>query len=115
LNKKDLTNECKETILPMGIYQIKNIINEKIFIGSSKCVHGMINRNFYELIYGLHMNEDMQKDFNDVGETNFTSEVLEYLEPNDDIGYDYTEELKILESIWLEKLQPYNDKGYNSK
>jgi hypothetical protein len=61
------------------------------------------------------MNKDMQKDFNDVGETNFTSKVLEYLKPNNDIGYDYTEELNILESMWLEKLQPYNDKGYNSK
>ena len=115
MNKKELTNKYKETIQPMGIYQIKNIINGKIFIGRAKNIRGIINSNKFQLINGLHKNKDMQKDFKEVGETDFTFEVLDYLKPNDDIGYDYTEELKILESMWLEKLQPYNDKGYNSK
>ena len=115
MNKKELTNKYKETIQPMGIYQIKNLKNGKIFIGSAKNIHGKINSNKFQLVNGLHLKKEMQKDFNDVGEINFTFEVLDYLKPNDDIGHDYAEELKILENMWLDKLKPYNDNGYNSK
>ena len=61
------------------------------------------------------MNKEMQRDFNDVGEAGFAFEVLDYLAPKEDIGHDYMEELKILENMWLEKLMPYGDKGYNSQ
>jgi hypothetical protein len=115
LNKKELKNKYIETIQPMGIYQIKNNINGKIFIGRGKNIQGTINRNMFQLKSGLHANKDMQKDFNDVGEACFTYEVLDYLKPKEDNNYDYTEELKILESMWLEKLKPYNENGYNSK
>jgi hypothetical protein len=37
------------------------------------------------------------------------------LELRDDINYDYTEDLAALEELWLEKLKPYDDRGYNSR
>ena len=98
----------------MGIYQIKNITNGKIFIGKAKNIQGTINRNMFQLKNGLHSNKDMQKDFIEVGEGNFIFEVLDLLKPNEDANYDYNDELNILEVMWLEKLQPYNNKGYNS-
>ena len=115
MNKKELKNKYIETTQPMGIYQIKNKHNGKIFIGRSNNLQGIINRNIFQLKSGLHANKDMQKDFNDVGEAYFTCEILDYLKPKEDNIYDYTEELKILESMWLEKLKPYNENGYNSK
>jgi group I intron endonuclease len=115
LNKKILKNEYKDIIQPMGIYQIKNNNNGKIFIGRAKNIKGTLNKHLFQLKNRLHSNKDMQKDFNDVGETHFTFIVLDYLKPKEDINYDYTEELKILESMWLEKLNPFNEKGYNSK
>ena len=115
MNKKVLKNKYIETIQPMGIYQIKNNINGKIFIGKGINIQGLINRNIFQLKSGLHTNKDMQKDFNDAGEAYFTYEVLDYLKPKEDNDCDYTEELKILESMWLEKLKPYNENGYNSK
>jgi len=115
MNKKELKNKYIGTIQPMGIYQIKNNNNGKIFIGRGKNIQGIINRNIFQLKSGLHANKDMQKDFNDVGEAYFTYEVLDYLKPKEDNNYDNTEELKILESMWLEKLKPYNENGYNSK
>jgi hypothetical protein len=30
-----------------------------------------------------------------------------------DLNYDYTEEFKTLEAMWIEKLQPFGEKGYN--
>ncbi|MFH2044111.1 MAG: GIY-YIG nuclease family protein [Pseudomonadota bacterium] len=115
MNRKELINEYKQTIQPMGIYQIRNRINGKIFIGSSKDLKGIINRNKFQLKNGLHMNTAMQNEFNEGGEESFSFEILDQLNPRDDINGDYTDELKMLEEMWLEKLQPYNEKGYNPK
>ena len=99
----------------MGIYQIKNMKNGKIYIGSSKNLQGKINSHKFQLKNGLHVNKEMQKDFNDIGEENFSFDIVDQLKQKEDVNYDYTEELKILEEMWLEKLQPYNEKGYNTK
>ncbi|MGB8657997.1 MAG: GIY-YIG nuclease family protein [Candidatus Zixiibacteriota bacterium] len=115
MNKKEMTKKYKQTIQPMGIYQIKNMKNGKIYIGSAKDLRGKINSNKFQLKNGLHLNKEMQKDFSEIGEEGFSFEVLDYLKPKEDSNYDYTEELKVLEDMWLEKLQPYNEKGYNTK
>jgi hypothetical protein len=41
--------------------------------------------------------------------------VLEYLKPGDDPDYDVRGDLDVLEELWLEKLEPYGEKGYNKK
>jgi len=99
----------------MGVYQIRNTTNGKIFIGSAKNVHGKLNSHKFQLVTGLHIIKEMQNDFRDVGEAGFTFEVLDFLKPKDEVDYDYTEELMILENMWLEKLNPYGDNGYNSR
>ena len=115
MNKKELRENYKQTIRPMGIYQIRNMKNGKIFLGSAKDLHGIINSNKFQLKNGLHFNKEMQKDFNEVGEDSFSFDILDYLKPKEDLNHDYTEELKMFEDMWLEKLQPYNSKGYNTK
>jgi group I intron endonuclease len=115
IDKKELKKKYKETLTPMGIYQIKNLVNGKIFIGSSKNLPGKINSNRFQLQMGSHMNKELQKDFVSSGENNFFFGILDYLEPKEDPKYDYTEDLKVLEEMWLEKLQPYAGNGYNIK
>jgi group I intron endonuclease len=115
MNKKELINQYKQTILPMGIYQIKNNKNGKIFIGSAKNLPGRINSNKFQLRNGNHFNKEMQNEYNEIGEEMFSFDILDYLKPKEDLEYDYTEDLKTLESLWLENLQPYNEKGYNTK
>lgn len=114
MNKRELINKYKQTIQPMGIYQIRNIKNGRIYIGSAKDLRGRINSNKFQLKMGSHLNREMQKDFSEIGEKGFSFDVLDYLKPKEDLNYDYTEDLKILEEMWLEKIQPYNEKGYNS-
>ena len=115
MNKKELINKYKQTIQPMGIYQIKNMKNGKIYVGSAKDLRGKINSNKFQLKNDLHFNKEMQNDFNEIGEERFSFDILDYLKPREDLNYDYTEELKILEDMWLQKLQPFNEKGYNAK
>jgi hypothetical protein len=42
MDKKQLIKDYKRTIQPMGVYQIKNLVSGKIFIGSGKNLHGKI-------------------------------------------------------------------------
>ncbi len=112
-NKKELKKKYKETLPPMGIYQIKNLINGKIYVSSGKNLNGKSNSWKFQLNSGTHFNRELQSDFNKYGEDNFVFEIIDHLDPKEDLNYDYTEDLKILEEMWIEKLQPFGDKGYN--
>ena len=115
MDKKELKNNYKQAIQPMGIYQIRNTINGRVFLGSAKDLRGIINSNKFQLKGGLHRNKELQKDFNDVGDKGFAFEIVDYLEPGEGTSCDYSTELKTLEALWLEKLQPYEERGYNTR
>ncbi len=115
IDKKELKNKYKQTLPPMGIYQIKNLVNGKIFLGRSLNLHGKANSFKFQLRNGLHMNSELQKDYNQFGDKNFIFEVVDTLEPKEDLAYDYSEDLKVFEDMWMEKLQPYDENGYNKR
>ncbi|MGA9292402.1 MAG: GIY-YIG nuclease family protein [Ignavibacteriaceae bacterium] len=115
MDKKGLKNQYKQTLRPMGIFQIKNLANGKIFIGSSSNLKGKLNSIKFQLEMGSYINKELQKDFIQFGEKNFLFETIDTLEPKQDPGYDYAEDLKTLEEMWLEKLQPFIEKGYNKR
>jgi group I intron endonuclease len=112
-DRKKLKREYKDTIQPMGIYSISNLRNGKILIGSALDLKGKLNSIKFQLEMGSYINKELQKDFNLFGQNNFSFEILDYLEPKEDQGHNYAAELKVLEEIWLEKLQPYDLNGYN--
>ncbi len=113
-DRKELSKQYKQKIPLMGIYQIRNLINEKIYIGSSKNLQVFDNRHKFQLKLGSHQNKDLQDDYIKYGESNFVFEIIDYLPEKEDPAYDYTRDLKVLEELWLEKLQPFGGKGYNS-
>ena len=99
----------------MGIYQIKNTVNGKVLIGSSKNLPGILNRFRSELKLGSCRNMALQEEWKQFGSEAFEFKELEVLKPPDDPAYDSAEDLKILEELWAEKLTPYGDKGYNQE
>ena len=111
MNKKDLKREYKETKQPMGVFQIRNLTNEKVWISSSLNLAGIFNRYEFALKAGSHLNKVLQTDWNALGAEKFVFEVLEELESRD--GLDDRKELAFLEDLWLEKIQPYGERGYN--
>ncbi len=65
---------------------------------------------------GAHMNNDLQRDWSELGENAFAFEVLEVLKPpKDDPFFDAKKELKKLEEKWLNQLQPFGERGYNKQ
>lgn len=88
-----------------GIYQIRNIKNNKLYIGSSNDLYKRKSDHFYELRSNIHRNEHLQNAFNIYGEKNFIFEIIEFC--------DIKDKLKI-EQYWIDRLEVLNrDKGYN--
>jgi hypothetical protein len=115
VNKKEAIREYKLSHRPMGVFQIANKTNGKVFIDSSTNVPGKINRHKFALNHGSHASKSLQADWDALGEEAFEFETIEPVEPRDDPNYDYKADLAFLEDLWLEKLEPYRDKGYNER
>jgi hypothetical protein len=114
-NKKELRNEYKQTHTPMGIYQIRNLANDKVFVGSALNLPGILNSNKIQLKAGTHHNKKLQADWNEFGSESFVFEALDELAASAGSDVDYRAELAFLEDLWLEKLAPYGERGYNEK
>lgn len=100
---------------PMGIFQIRNAVSGKVLIGKSTDLPGIINRHRFELQMGGHMNKELQADWNRLGADAFAFEILDELTPRPEPDYNYAEDLSQLEAMWLDNLQPFDDRGYNSR
>ncbi len=61
------------------------------------------------------MSGDLQNDFTKFGEEKFVFEIVDTLEPNADLAHNYSGDLKVFLEMWMEKLQPYSEIGYNKR
>ncbi|WP_028391284.1 GIY-YIG nuclease family protein [Bacillus cihuensis] len=110
--RKELKQIYKETAIEAGVYQIKNIMNERIFIGSTPNLK-TLNGTKFMLETGGHKNKMLQEDWNHFGKNAFNFEVLEILKKKKEGYFDVKKELKKLEEKWLNDLQPFGERGYN--
>lgn len=68
-----------------GIYCIKNLINNKVYIGKSKNISERFKSHLYALKSDTHPNTHLQKSFNKHGECNFDFIVLNSFENIDEV------------------------------
>jgi hypothetical protein len=114
ISRKDIKRAYKERKKPAGVFQVKNTANGKVLLGSSLNLEGVFNSHRFRLSIGRHPNNDLQKDWNAYGPERFVFETLEVVQVKDDPNFDLEDELTLLEQIWLEKLQPFGERGYNT-
>jgi hypothetical protein len=115
MDKKAAKLAYKASRRPMGIFQIRNEVSGKIFVGSSMDLGAMFNRIRFQLFAGAHPNKELDADWRRLGADKFSFEVLEEIVPREDPNYDYKVDLETLEDLWLEKLEPYDERGYNER
>ena len=115
VDKKEEIKRYKNTHRQMGVFAIENTSDHKVLVGSSKDLVAIMNRYKTELGFGSCRNTALQKDWNALGEDAFDFKVLELLDPLEDPAYDPSEDLEFLENEWIEKLDPFDDKGYNKR
>lgn len=87
-----------------GIYQIRNLINNKIYVGSAINLIKRKNNHFSILKNNKHRNNKLQNSYNLYGENNFIFEVIEFVENKN----------KIIEheQYWIDRLNIVKY-GYN--
>ncbi|PAE37596.1 GIY-YIG nuclease family protein [Bacillus sp. 7884-1] len=113
--RKELKQQFKETSVEAGIYQIKNTINNKILVGSTKNLKTLNGITFMLETNGYTTNKELQKEWNQYGRDAFKIDILEKLKKDDGHYFNEKEALLALEEKWLEKLQPYGERGYHQK
>ena len=83
-----------------GIYRIRNLINNKFYIGSAVNLNKRKNQHFHYLRNNTHHNKPLQNSFNKYSEKNFIFEVM---------CYCYNEDLITNEQFYIDKYKPqYN-------
>lgn len=116
MNKEDRKNVKKKYQAidpPMGVFLIRNTVSDKVFVAAGRNLQGIINRHRFQLIAGSHPNKSLQTDWSQLGSQNFAFEILEEFIPPHDSDMDEEKELAFMEMLWLEKLQPFGERGYN--
>ena len=110
---KDLKEEYKIKKFKIGVFQIRNTVNEKIFVDGSVNLDAIWNRHRMELNFGNHRNEDMQKEWSAFGADHFRFEIISEIDQSDNSKTDYTKEVKQLTEMFIDELTPFGEKGYN--
>lgn len=88
-----------------GIYLIKNLINNKIYVGQSINVKTRISKHKSYLRSGSHENQHLQRAFNKYGESSFEFVILETCDVS---------EIDKKELHYIKKFDSMNiEKGYN--
>ena len=88
-----------------GIYQIRNIVNGKLYIGSSKRLGARKRQHLSDLKCQRHPNRYLQRAYNKYGKESFVFEVIEFCSEEDRIS---------IEQYWVDRIGTlFNKKGYN--
>lgn len=89
-----------------GVYAIKNIVNNKIYVGSSGNMGNRWQQHLYSLRNGTHHSSDLQKDYDLYGFENFIFFVLKMVDSKEN------DKLSFFEQLYITK---YNSviEGYN--
>jgi hypothetical protein len=113
-SKKEINQEYLAREKPAGVFQVKNTANGKVLLGSSLNLEGPLNSHKFMLKTGSHRNKVLQQEWNYYGPGKFVFEILEVVQIKDDPNFNLSDELTLLEQIWLEELQPFGERGYNT-
>lgn len=111
--KKQLKLEYKMNPRPMGVYQIRNLVNGKVYVNGSMNLTGSQNGYRQYLAMNAQSMSGVQAEWKEYGEENFVFEVLETLDINELPQDMWRAAVDEMEARWLQKIQPYGEKGYN--
>ncbi|MFY0516827.1 GIY-YIG nuclease family protein [Lysinibacillus sp. UGB7] len=112
-HKKELKEYYKEMEIEAGVFTMTNKQNGKVFVSSFNNLK-RLNGFQFMLKTNTHSNKALQADYNTFGKDTFEIDVVEYLKRKQEGYFDAKKELEKLEQKWLDELQPYGERGYNS-
>ncbi|AWB44102.1 hypothetical protein DCC85_07645 [Paenibacillus sp. CAA11] len=117
--KKELSASYTQTFRRMGVYQIRNVKNDKILVLGTMDLDGAKNRLAFQQQTKMNSIFEIAEDWKTFGGESFVFEELDQIKPKEESLGDSTElkkykaDVDALLELWLEKLQPYGERGYN--
>jgi hypothetical protein len=112
--RRALARKYKDTVLPAGVFVIRNTLSGRVYVAGSLDVEGAMNRARFELGLRSHRNKALVRDWVEHGAAHFSFEVIDRVKERDDPAFDRAAELEKLLELWREELQCCGDKGYNT-
>lgn len=113
--REEIRHACRQSPHDCGVYQIRNRVNGRIYVGSSQNLEGARNSRMFQLRMGKAVfSRELQQDLGEYGAGSFEFSVLGALERQNP-GESVEHALAALLLQWLEKLQPFGERGYNSE
>jgi len=109
--RRELKLQYRASARPAGVFLIRNITGDRVFVAAGQDLNGTINRHRFQLEQGIHSNQQLQEDWRRLGSKCFTFEVLDQLDPSTSI--DLRAEVEFLEREYLNRLRPFAGRGYN--
>lgn len=115
LNKKELIKEYKNQKHPVGLFAVRNIPENKMFIGISMNLPAKIRGVTFELELGSHAYHNLAGDYKRLGKDKFEVFILDEIQLKDETEGELKKELEALEQMWIEKLKNEGTTFYNKK
>lgn len=113
-DRKAMKRQYLQTRPDMGVYQIRNTTNGRVYVGSSRNLEGTRTSRQFQLRMGkVPFSRELQRDLDEFGAASFEFSVLAVLDKPAQ-GEDMEQSLITLYLHWLTKLQPFGERGYNS-
>jgi hypothetical protein len=103
--KKELQIEYKSMKPKMGLFAVINKKETKYYLETTQNLKAIMNSTLFILNLGSHPNGSLQADWKSASANGFDLQILEHLEyDKDESKTDYSEDLELLKTIWIEKL-----------
>lgn len=97
-----------------GIYQIRNLIDAKVYIGSTTANFTQRYKQWRDNLKNQHSNKHLQSAWNKYGENNFIFEILEVIDDDFKSSEEKIKYVRQREQYWIDLKQSYKqDIGYN--
>jgi hypothetical protein len=112
--RAELKRAAREARPEAAVYQIRYVRNGKVLVEATLNLRSLNGRRF-ELGRSAHPNPGLRADLAVFGPDAFVLEVLEVLEEREEGLVWRRDALRRLEAAWLERLRPYDERGYNHR
>ena len=104
--RRELSRRARHAFPPMGVFAIRNLASGRVRVKSSRNVPGAMDRIRFELRLRSQPDKVLQAEWDALGSEGFRFEVLEMLRQRDDAEFDYAGELRLLEEMYRQELEP---------
>lgn len=115
INRKEAVRQYKQSRRPMGVFQVRNTVSGRVYVGSSSDLPSILNRHRAQLRLGAHPDRALQADWKSLGDAAFEFDVLDTIDPPDDPAYSPADDLRTLEELWRTRLAGNGGELYNPR